>query len=218
VGGARRQLTDDQRLADQIRYYRLRASEYDATSYADPEALPALIGEVLDFLQPYGAALELACGTGIWTEHLAPRVTSLLAVDTSPEVIALARRRASGGRFVVGDAFRLPLRGTFDAVFMAAWLSHVPTDLFASFWEGVAGLLAPGGRALFLDEAPAPSRREMLLADDVAVRELQDGTTHRLVKVFWTPEDLTHAFDAIGWDATIQTTERDWLMGAARPR
>jgi hypothetical protein len=43
----------------------------------------------------------------------------------------------------------------FDTVFFAFWLSHVPEASFEWFWSVVGGMLAGGGRAIFVDEQPS---------------------------------------------------------------
>lgn len=66
-------------IAEQIAYYRARASEYDETFRGghDPELIAAL-----DAAAPRGRVLELACGTGAWTQSLVRHpVESILAVD-----------------------------------------------------------------------------------------------------------------------------------------
>ncbi len=41
--------------------------------------------------------LELACGTGLWTRRLAENNRRIVAVDASPEVIAINRERDEFG-------------------------------------------------------------------------------------------------------------------------
>ena len=117
-------------------------------------------------------------------------------------------------QFVLADAFALPLRGRFDTVFFAAWLSHVPTDLFAEFWAAVARLLTPGGRALFIDESPSRAN-ELFVDTDVVVRETRDGVVHRAVKVFWAPGALEARLHEMGWVAQVAEDGDDWIVGAA---
>lgn len=64
-------------LAEQIRYYRSRADEYDATAYLDLDAARARIERVLAGLAPTGRILELASGTGMWTQSLAHRLVKV---------------------------------------------------------------------------------------------------------------------------------------------
>ena len=100
-------MTGDPLLAEQIRYYRERAPEYDAWFLREGrydrgethrEAWFGEVREVEDALAqaaPAGRVLELACGTGLWTRHLAPAAESLTAIDASPEVIDVARGRVT---------------------------------------------------------------------------------------------------------------------------
>ena len=60
----------------------------------------------LDEARP-STVLELACGTGLFTRHIAPRVAAVTAVDASPEVIEINRGRvaAANVRYVEADLF-----------------------------------------------------------------------------------------------------------------
>ena len=64
-------MSNDGILAKQVEYYRLRASEYDATAYTDLAELAERIDRIVADLAPSGSILELACGTGMWTRALA---------------------------------------------------------------------------------------------------------------------------------------------------
>ena len=142
----------------QIAYYRHRAAEYDLTSYEDVPRADRRIEALLDRLRPGGDILEIACGTGIWTRHLAARSRSLTALDAAPEMIALARERVTDDRvtFVVADILDwTPLR-RYDTVFFGFWLSHVPASAFGRFWLVVRSALASDGRVLFVDDCRRP--------------------------------------------------------------
>ena len=72
----------DKFLQEQIEYYRLRANEYDEWFFRQsrydrgPELNQRWFSEIenlrkaVDKFNPSGDILELACGTGIWTEYL----------------------------------------------------------------------------------------------------------------------------------------------------
>jgi demethylmenaquinone methyltransferase/2-methoxy-6-polyprenyl-1,4-benzoquinol methylase len=206
-------------LAAQLRYYRERAAEYDATSYGDERAF---VGPVARTIEPLGDVLELACGTGVWTRELAPRAASYLAVDAAPEMLAFAAANLDGPDSTAvelrcADVFDLGLGREFDTVFFAAWISHVPPDRFAEFWASVASVLRPGGRAVFLDELPERARNETELAGSMATRTLADGSRHRIVKVFYDPDDLVARLRELGWETTVTRTPNDWFVATARP-
>jgi demethylmenaquinone methyltransferase/2-methoxy-6-polyprenyl-1,4-benzoquinol methylase len=87
-------------LKEQIQSYRDRASEYDEWFFRQGrydrgeehrQQWFKEIGEVetaLRAIAPTGNILELACGTDLWTQHLAPLATGLTAIDVSEEAIA----------------------------------------------------------------------------------------------------------------------------------
>ena len=79
-------------LADQIEYYRARAQEYDA-SIAGAADLLVPGKDLLLNLGQFDQILELACGTGIWTEMLLRMGNEVTAVDAAPEMLEIARRK-----------------------------------------------------------------------------------------------------------------------------
>jgi demethylmenaquinone methyltransferase/2-methoxy-6-polyprenyl-1,4-benzoquinol methylase len=81
----------DNILADQVAYYRRRAAEYDATAYGDVDAARTRIARLVAEMRPTGNVLEIACGTGLWTEALAGLADSVTAIDAAPETVQIAR-------------------------------------------------------------------------------------------------------------------------------
>lgn len=210
---------DDALLAEQMAYYRAAAGEYDR-AYAEREDLQGLLAAT-DGLPIVGDVLELACGTGQWTPVLAARARSVTAVDVAAEVLALARARTASPnvQFVQADVFEWQPPRRYDTVFFAFWLSHVPPARLAGFWNTVAAALAPGGKAVFIDDGPAAAAYEEVLADQpapAALRRLDDGSRYRIVKVFHDPRTLTDDLVARGWSAHIRT-EAGNFVGVAEP-
>jgi len=144
----------DEVLSSQADYYRRRAGEYDVTAYGDVVAARARIARLVAEMQPTGTVLEIACGTGLWTEALAGLAETVTAIDVAPEAVAIARDRVRSNsvRFEVADVFSWKTAARFDVIFFSAWLSHVPMSRFEQFWQLLRGLLAEGGRVLFIDE------------------------------------------------------------------
>ncbi len=106
---------------------------------------------------PYGAALELGCGTGFFLLNLmqAGVVERGHVTDISPGMVEVAVRNAAGlgleieGR--VADAERLPYEdASFDLVVGHAVLHHIP-DVELALRE-VLRVLRPGGRFVFAGE------------------------------------------------------------------
>jgi demethylmenaquinone methyltransferase/2-methoxy-6-polyprenyl-1,4-benzoquinol methylase len=226
-------------LEDQVDYYRARAGEYDEWWFrtgrydrgeefnagwrADVAAVESALGKWLDESRPRKVA-ELACGTGLFTRVLAPRVERLTAIDASPEVIAINRARVGSRNvdYVEADLFAWEPRERYDAVFFSFWLSHVPDDRLGAFWSKVAGALAPGGSAYLIDSAfdPSSTAKDHVLPGreaGIVTRRLNDGREFRIVKLFYTPEALNAKLAQIGFAADIRQTARYFIYGDARP-
>ena len=222
-------------LASQLAYYRARAPEYDAWflrqgRYDRGEAHKAKwlaevgrLEQALSDFAPTGDILELACGTGWWTERLSAYGSSLTAVDASSEVIALNKKRLPSKQidYVQADLFTWQPERTFDTVFFSFWLSHVPPERFEGFWNLVRRSLKPGGRVFFIDSryTPEATAKDHLLRPPETVsetRRLDDGRGFEIVKVFYEPETLTAQLGELGWGAEVQQTETFFLYGAAR--
>src|ERR1700735_1694190 len=168
----------DEVLAEQVCYYRRRAGEYDVTAYGDLAVARGRIALLVTEMQPAGTVLEIACGTGLWTEALAGLADTVTAIDAAPEVIDIARERVRSANvsFEVADVFSWDPGARFDLIFFSAWLSHVPTDRFDQFWQLLQGLLAENGRVLFIDEHVDERGKEAYVAGrpGVGERRLRD--------------------------------------------
>ncbi len=211
----------DEVLASQADYYRVRAREYDATAYGDLAAARTRIARIVAEMRPAGSVLEIACGTGLWTEALAGFAERVTATDAAPQALAIARERVAAANvtFEVADVFAWTPPQRFDVIFFSAWLSHVPDARFEEFWQLLRGWLAPGGRVLFLDEHVDERDKERYLPgeDEIVERRLEDGRTYRIVKNFIDPEPMRRRLRAIGWDCVIRREGADWVCGEARP-
>jgi ubiquinone/menaquinone biosynthesis C-methylase UbiE len=97
-------------------------------------------------------ALEVGCGTGAFTRALAQRAARVVAIDLSPAMIDLARRRStdlSNIDYVVADATSMALpERTFDCVASIATLHHLE---LGAMLARLAAALRPGGMLLVLD-------------------------------------------------------------------
>jgi ubiquinone/menaquinone biosynthesis C-methylase UbiE len=210
----------DALIAEQIAYYRARAPEYDVTFRGAHD--PALVA-ALDSYAPSGSVLELAAGTGAWTESvLRHPVTRLLALDASPEMLERHASRIDDPRVErrIVDLFTWEPDEAFDVVTFAFWLSHVPPARFAEFWARVGRALAPGGGVLFVDQ----ERRGMTFevpSDDpdypTVDRTLLDGRVMRAIKIYHRPEPLEALLAEIGWEASVRRAGDGFLVGEARP-
>jgi len=229
VGNA---LSEDATLREQLDYYRARATEYDQWwlrqgRYDRGSAENrswfedcAAVASALERFRPSGRILELACGTGIWSEKLLPFASQLTLVDGSREMLEIAAHRlqSTDVRYMEANIFDWTPQQEFDTVFFSFWLSHVPPARFDGFFALIARCLAPGGRIFFVD-----SRHEQTstaidhrLPDQEAMqlqRRLNDGREFRIYKIFYRPDELRERLGKSGWNIRTETTERYFIHG-----
>jgi len=223
-------------LAEQARYYRERAGEYEDWWFRrgrydhGPETNArwfADAGEVQDAqerFKPTGDVLELACGTGLWTQRLAPHAASMTAIDGSPEMLELCRARVNDARvsYIQADLFAWEPDRTYDVCFFGFWLSHVPGERFETFWEKVRRAVGSEGRVFFIDSlrAEKASAIDHTLPDqdeETMLRRLADGREYQIVKRFHEPEPLQQRLAELDWNAQVKTTSEFFIYGQATP-
>jgi demethylmenaquinone methyltransferase/2-methoxy-6-polyprenyl-1,4-benzoquinol methylase len=222
----------DPLLREQIDYYRARAGEYDQwflrqgrydMGAEENTIWQAEVEQVERALADFGArgrVLELAGGTGFWTQRLAHSAAELTVVDASAEALEINRGRLgpdSPVRYVVADLFQWQPDADYDVVAFSFWLSHVPPRQFDAFWDLVGRCLAKDGRVFFIDSRDVRStsfdHREIRAGDVTVTRELNDGRRFRIFKLFYAPDELTQRLAALGWQARLSCTSRYFLYG-----
>lgn len=100
---------------------------------------------------PFEHALELGCSIGVFTELLARRSRSLLAVDAAPTALARARTRLSHAPHVAFELRDLPWElpdGPFDLIVASELLYYWDAALVSAALERLEALLTPGGRLI----------------------------------------------------------------------
>jgi ubiquinone/menaquinone biosynthesis C-methylase UbiE len=176
-------------------------------------------------------ALELACGTGIWTGELVKLADHVTALDASPEVIAINRAKLREGddpddaadrvTFVERDIFAWKPDQQYDLVFFGFWLSHVPPERLDAFLATVACALKPGGRVFMVDSrrtSSAGAQGQQVQPPEVIrqQRQLKDGRTFQVVKIYYVPDALAAHFARARIAAAVQTTANFFIYAAGR--
>jgi SAM-dependent methyltransferase len=113
-------------------------------------------------VQPGTRVLDVGCGVGRWSRLLAAKGAQVTGVDLSPTMIAQAQRRAAAEgvaarcSFRVQDLSQLEIEGQFDLVLGVTVLQHIlEPQLLRAAVRSMAARLAPGGRMILLEAAPA---------------------------------------------------------------
>lgn len=212
-----RRLLDEDALADRavavdrlgfVDGYAEWASTYDDGRNAlfdidEPVVLP-----ILESLPP-GTAVDAACGTGRYAEHLAALGHRVFGVDGSPAMVRQARSRVPGAEFREGELRGLPIDDdSADLVVCALALTHVPelAPVFAEF----ARVLRPGGSVVIAD-----SHRDSVLLGSIPTVRGPGGGRGRLTGYPHLAGDYLRAALPLGF--TVRRCEEPTLP-AGPPR
>ena len=234
-------------LEEQKLYYQARAKEYNEWFYrqgrydhgpehtrqweAEAEEVRRTLGEA----NLTGQVLDIAAGTGIWTQELLKTAEHVTALDSSEEMLELNRQKVRSNRvsYTLTDLFYWQPVIAYDAIFMGFWLSHVPPAMLYDFIGTVAGALKPGGKIFFVDSLAEPSAtaKDALenLTGDLAkraafsglpesdygtiTRRLNDGREFQVVKVYYLPTDLADRFRTYDINVMVKQTDNFFLYG-----
>ena len=175
-------------------YYARRAAEYERV-YASPRWQDDL-AELRPRVAAFAAGrrvLEVASGTGFWTERAAERARAVHATDVNEDTLALARAKtyAAPVTFERRDAYAPAAREApprFDAGLAGLWLSHVDLARMDEFLRAFHSHLGPGAVVLMFDERateerPNPSASRVDAAGNrYEMRRLLDGERFEIVK------------------------------------
>jgi ubiquinone/menaquinone biosynthesis C-methylase UbiE len=217
-----------QTLEEMKRYYQACGSEYDEIINRQgrfdqgPELNARWFAEwdeVFAQLQAFhltGDVLELAAGTGIWTQQLLRSASTITAVDASAEMLRVNQAKVASPRviYVLADLFNWQPERVYDALFFGFWLSHVPREQLDAFLRSCWTWLRPGGKIFFVDDMGGPT-----LAPDTPTRQgqietrtLHDGRSFEIVKNYYEAADLVAAWVHAGFDITIRQTAATCLL------
>ncbi|MEQ1746927.1 MAG: class I SAM-dependent methyltransferase [Saprospiraceae bacterium] len=207
---------------DMIRYYRERAPEYEAV-YARPEDQPDLdrMAAIFQAIFLEKNVLEIACGTGYWTEYVAQTARTVCATDINQSVldIAVAKSYPRGNvRFRVEDIFERHPGEHFDALLGGFIWSHILLERLDEFLDRALDRVVPGGLVVFADSQFLPNRSTPTSHTDTAgnnfqTRRLLDGSEHLVLKNFPSPEFLREKLPR----AKVLELEHFWVALAVRP-
>ncbi|MFH1313393.1 MAG: class I SAM-dependent methyltransferase [Candidatus Eisenbacteria bacterium] len=208
-------------------YYAKRAPEHDYfMGYTGNIEMERLLGPMIEWFEADvrgREVLEIACGTGNWTQVLAKRARSVVATDVNSTIIGMARTKTYDNdrvRFEVADAYDLgKIDGSFDAAFAADWWSHIPKAALRSFVAGLKDRLRPRSRVIVIDMLPSEElNRWFSHYDDdgnlIHRRDFPDGEVFEVVKNFPTEEELREVLSGLADDMEYREHDvlRRWML------
>jgi SAM-dependent methyltransferase len=201
-------------LSDDVaEYYSAMAGEYDVTAgYTDPAAEERRLPIKRRFQKALSGkdVLEIACGTGYWTEVISVTARSVLAVDVNQRMISIARKRFSSAanvRCQVADVYTLNgISGHFTGAFAHWWWSHIPRPRIRTFLTTLHGKLASGAFVLFADQLPYDWKNRRSDEDGNLLEEriLANGLKFEIVKNFPSEQEIVRSLSGIAEGVTYR--------------
>jgi SAM-dependent methyltransferase len=207
-------------------YYARRAPEYDRIydkpeRQADLSELKSILSRQFKGLR----VLEIACGTGYWTQYIARSAASVHATDYNPAVLQIASGRAYSTcpvTFAEADAFA-PARGLpetglpYTAAFAGFLWSHIPLARQSELIVALHSQLAENALVVWLDGryvagSSTPIDHFDAAGNSYQVRALSDGSRHEVIKNYPSQGDLAAAFTPFAANLQIQLFQYFWLL------
>jgi demethylmenaquinone methyltransferase/2-methoxy-6-polyprenyl-1,4-benzoquinol methylase len=203
-------------------YYSKRAREYEQV-YEKPERQRELewLRHRIPELFRGRTVLEVACGTGYWTQYIAPAAKRVYAGDINESVLEIAREKpipAGKATFFKADAVSLDnVPPGCNAAFAGFWWSHVKKSDLAQFVARLAARLEPGALVGILDNSWAhgsstPISRTDAEGNTYQVRSLASGEAFEVLKNYPTPAELADAVRGVAREAHLESLTYYWLL------
>jgi demethylmenaquinone methyltransferase/2-methoxy-6-polyprenyl-1,4-benzoquinol methylase len=204
-------------LPELVEYYRRRAAEYEAI-YAKPErqADLAVLRRAIPAMLRGARVLEIACGTGYWTQLVAGVAAEVVATDLAEEPMRIAQSKSykKPPTFSFADAYVLPdFLGRFDGALAVFWWSHIPRQRIGEFLASLHARLEPGARVVLMDNRFVEGSSTAISEIDAQgntyqLRRLGDGSQLRVLKNFPSEAELRSHLPS---SLNVQTLEYYWL-------
>lgn len=218
-------------------YYNQRAPEYDEWFYRkgkydrgrDPNAQwfseVQTVFDALDSFEFKGDILEIASGTGIWTERLVKNASMVTCLDSSEEMILRSKTRIKNSKvkYVIVDFYHWIPGKVYDGVAFSFWMSHVPSSKLDEFASRVSSCLKPKGKMFLVDQ----QRGSMSTTDDptlsptraeIVTRELNDGREFKIIKHYYSPSEIEACFMKKGIVLKVSLTPSHFYYGLGEKR
>jgi len=157
-------------------------------------------------IAPGKEALEIGCGTGIFSQKIAKTGVGLTAIDISPDLLNKAKENMAGAsvNFRLDNAEKLSFGdGSFDTVFGSSILHHL--DLAAALGE-IKRVLKKGGSLVFTE----PNMLNPQIFMERHVKPIGKALGNSPSETAFTRWEVTRALKTLGFTA-ISVVPFDFL-------
>lgn len=205
-------------------YYSERAKEYEKIYFRDDPIRQQELSEIKNVLEKNfnnKQVLEVACGTGFWTQFVAKVVTHITAIDYSNEVLDIARGKGISldkVLFSQGDAYKLnKIPGEFNGGFANFWFSHIPKEKVSDFLTTFNARFDKGSKVFMADNVYLDSVGGTLVEKEYdentyKVRLLENGQKFEVLKNYYDKKELESFFKPYAENLDIHIGHCFWWL------
>lgn len=199
-------------------YYKNRASVYEKSMYLKNEVdrirEMKQIGSLLKKLFKQKEIIEVACGTGYWTEVVSRTAKNITATDAVKDVLDIARNKkySCAVDFKISDASSLSYRDeTFNAGVANFWFSHMLRKDIPKFLEEFHRILKSGSPVFLCDNVPDTGDGILTKKDKdtFKIREL-DGKKYKVIKNYFSAKMLKEIFSPYAKNSKVNIVIGKW--------
>lgn len=186
-------------------YYRRRAKEYEEIYYRDD---PVRQKEQKKIAQGLKAVLngrdvvEVACGTGYWTQLVSETAKTITATDIAAEMLKIAKTKIYKCpiKFSIEDAYNFSFSDkSFSGGLANFWFSHVPKAKIEHFLNEFHRCLKKKSVVFIADNVYMEGLGGKLIKkvgdeNTYKLRLLKDGTQALVLKNYYSTDELLKIF------------------------
>jgi ubiquinone/menaquinone biosynthesis C-methylase UbiE len=205
-------------------YYNQRAQEFESIYRRDnpirqqeQNAISTAMKEVLRDR----SVLEVACGTGFWTQIASQTARQIVAIDSSAEMLQIAKSKMiqlNKVSFLQADAYALSgVPGSFEGGLANFWFSHIPKVRINQFLLEFHKKMVKHGAVFMADNIYIPGVGGELVTqsgseDTFKVRKLANGSEHVILKNYYTKNQLRDIFTPFTVNLNIHLGSCFWWV------
>lgn len=203
-------------------YYNHSAKEYDKV-YQIPAEQEDLLKAAKHFQEIFAgkSVIEIACGTGYWTEQISKAAASILATDINRSMIDIARERHFNCNVTLeaADMNKLETAVKFEGLFGGFIWSHILIQDLDSLLIKLQDLVTGGGEIVFIDSKPVAGTihdtKRITRTDEwgntFQTRQLENGTTYEVLKNFPGRDFLLDKLSQVAAEIKYIELEHYWI-------
>jgi ubiquinone/menaquinone biosynthesis C-methylase UbiE len=202
-------------------YYNKRAKEYEQIYHRDDPLRQSELAKIKNLLRNSfrnKSVLEVACGTGYWTEAVTQSADNIIAIDNSEEMLEVAKAKNIKTPFINDNAYTLNnVTDEFNGGLANFWFSHIPKNQINAFLNTFHKKLRPNSTIIMTDNIYDEEFGGELIEREndentYKNRTLKDGASYEVIKNYYSEKDLNTIFRMYSSEIKIHFGKYYWWI------